>query len=60
MGDTSKTQSIDLRLNNREVMKRLLRHSFKDINYQYSGLTPEEKKLVSKDEFEVLVAELGK
>ncbi len=37
---------------------RHLAYSWKDINYRYEGLTPEEKKFLSEEHFKKLVREL--
>jgi hypothetical protein len=47
-----------LRMSTKDVMIRLLRHSLEDVDFQYEGLTQQEKTLVSPEEFEVLVEEL--
>lgn len=39
----------------RKAVIRLLRYSWTDIKFDYEGLTPEEKKLVSRDDFLELV-----
>lgn len=47
-----------LRMKTPDVMRRLLRLSFKDIQFRYELLTPQEKALVTEEEFAVLVEEL--
>lgn len=37
-----------------EIIKRLLNHSYKDIDWDYEKLTKEEKLLMSPEEFETL------
>jgi len=37
------------------VIARLLRYSWEDIGFEYSGLTSTEKELISEDTFNVLV-----
>lgn len=39
-----------------KAIKRLLRHSFDDIDFGYDGLTATEKKLVTREEFDAIVA----
>lgn len=43
-----------------DVARRFLRHSFRDINFEYSSLTVKEKELCSKEEFGELMVWLGK
>jgi hypothetical protein len=38
-----------------QVMKRFLRYSFKDIGFGYDGLTPQERGLCTREEFDLLV-----
>ena len=40
------------------AMLNLLSSSWKDISYDYEKLTVEEKKLITKDEFDYLVREI--
>jgi len=47
-----------LRMKNQDAMKRLLRASFKDIDFKYEALTPQEKALVTPEEFAIMVEEL--
>jgi hypothetical protein len=37
------------------VTKKFLKYSFEEIDFTYEQLTPEEKSLCTKDEFEELV-----
>lgn len=37
------------------IIRRFLNYSFKDIHFEYDGLTDEEKKLATREEFENLV-----
>ena len=45
----------DLSVEETKVIKDLLRYSWEDINYQYSGLTDREKELLHEETFERLV-----
>lgn len=38
------------------VVKKLLNYSFEQINWEYEELTPSERSLCSREEFEELVA----